>query len=60
MYNDSRQLLAATEEAVGAYVDAEARRMAPIPGSITNPFDRVLSEHRRLGWDAPVCGIMKP
>jgi acyl-CoA thioester hydrolase len=52
--------LAATAEAVSTYVDMTVRRSAAMPPVIADAIDRLLDEHARLGWDAPVCGTMKP
>jgi acyl-CoA thioester hydrolase len=51
--------LAATEEGIGAHVDLGRRRTSPIPPAIAAAFDRLLAEHERLPWPAPVCGAMK-
>ena len=57
---DELDVLAATAEVVSTYVDMTVRRSAPMPAGITDAMDRLLTEHRNLGWDAPVCGTMKP
>ena len=57
---DELDVLAATCEVVSTYVDMTVRRSAPMPAGITDAMDRLLTEHRNLGWDAPVCGTMKP
>jgi len=41
-------------------VDMTVRRSAVMPAVITDAIDRLLTEHASLGWDAPVCGAMKP
>ena len=51
---------AATSEMVSTYVDMTVRRSAPMPATITDAIDRLLTEHASLDWDAPVCGTMKP
>ncbi len=53
-------VLAATEEVVGTHVDLRTRRTAPMPPEVVAALDRLLAEHRRLPWEAPVCGVMKP
>jgi len=60
MINDHKQDVAATFEAVGAYIDMRTRRMAAFPPEITQPLDRLIAEHQQLEWPAPVCGIMRP
>lgn len=60
MINDQKRDVAATFEAVGAYIDMRTRRMAEFPPDITQPLDRFIAEHQQLAWPAPVCGIMHP
>jgi acyl-CoA thioester hydrolase len=53
-------VLAATEEVVGTHVNLRTRRTAPMPPEVAEALDRLLAEHRRLPWEAPICGVMKP
>jgi acyl-CoA thioester hydrolase len=57
---DGPDELAATAEVVSTHVDMTARRSSPMPPTITDAIDRLLTEHSRLGWAAPVCGAMAP
>ena len=57
---DELDVLAATAEVVSTYVDMTVRRSAAMPPVITDAIDRLLAEHTRLDWDAPVCGAMNP
>jgi acyl-CoA thioester hydrolase len=57
---DEFDALAATAETVSTYVDMTVRRSAAMPPVVTGGIDRLLAEHTRLDWDAPVCGAMKP
>ena len=57
---DEPDMLAATAEVVSTYLDMTVRRSAVMPAVITDAIDRLLTEHASLGWDAPVCGAMKP
>jgi acyl-CoA thioester hydrolase len=57
---DELGVLAATAEVVSTHVDLTVRRSSPMPPGVTAAIDRLLAEHTRLGWDAPVCGAMKP
>ena len=57
---DESNALAAVQEHVGAHIDMRVRRMAPLPPEITERFDRLVARQNALGWDAPVCGVMKP
>ncbi len=52
--------LAAVQEHVAAHIDMTVRRMAPLPPEITEPFDRLVHQHNQLGWQAPICGAMRP
>jgi acyl-CoA thioester hydrolase len=52
--------LAATEEAIASHVDMRSRRTSPWPVRATDVIDRLLAEHGSLGWETPVCGVMKP
>jgi acyl-CoA thioester hydrolase len=58
--NEDDGVIAATGEFVGAYIDMRERRMAVIPEPIAAAYDRLIEEHNRVGWDPPLCGIMKP
>ena len=57
---DEPGVLAATAEAVSTHVDMAVRRSSPMPPAVAAAIDRLLTEHTRLGWDAPVCGAIKP
>jgi len=57
---DESGALAATQEHVGAHIDMRVRRMAPFPAELAARFDNLVEAQNRLGWDAPVCGAMKP
>jgi acyl-CoA thioester hydrolase len=57
---DDTGALAATQEHVGAHIDMRIRRMAPWPPDIAACLDKLIAEQNKLGWDAPVCGVMKP
>jgi acyl-CoA thioester hydrolase len=58
MTNDDTGELAATSESVSTHVDIRVRRSSPMPPAITDAIDRLLAEHARLTWAAPVCGAM--
>ena len=57
---DESGALSATQEHVGAHIDMRTRRMAPMPEAITERFDRLVLEQNKVGWAAPVCGVMHP
>src|SRR4051794_30521724 len=54
MLNDELDVLAATCETVSTHVDMRTRRSSPMPPAITDAIDRLLTEHMKLPWDAPV------
>jgi len=56
---DETGALAAIQEHIGAHIDMKIRRMAPLPHSIASRFDEIVAEQDRLGWEAPICGVMK-
>ncbi|HKB38564.1 MAG TPA: thioesterase family protein [Gemmataceae bacterium] len=51
-------VLAATSECVSTHVDMKTRRSSPMLQPITAAIDRLLAEHSRLAWEAPICGAM--
>jgi acyl-CoA thioester hydrolase len=55
---DDTTRLAATCETVATHVDITIRRSSPWPETIAAAIDRMLAEHSRLDWAAPVCGAM--
>lgn len=59
MILDESGELAATEESLGTHVDMRIRRTSPMPPQVTAAFDRLVEEHSRQPWPAPVCGAMK-
>jgi acyl-CoA thioester hydrolase len=60
MFNDDAKVLSATVESVGTHVDLRIRRSSPMPTATAERFDRLIAEHARLPWPAPVCGVMRP
>jgi len=60
MVNETCGALAATLECVNSFADLTVRRTAPYPEKISRQIDALLAEHSRLGWEAPVCGVMGP
>ena len=54
----TRQRLASAFEYVSTGADLDARRTAPLPAAFAAELDRIIAEHARLGWPAPVCGVM--
>jgi acyl-CoA thioester hydrolase len=60
MVKEDGPALAATSEFVATHIDMRVRRSSPFPPPIAEALDRVLAEHARLAWPAPVCGVMHP
>ena len=60
LMRDEGNVLSATGEMVGTHVDMRIRRSSPFPEVITTLYDALLAEHNQLGWQAPVCGSMRP
>jgi acyl-CoA thioester hydrolase len=58
MVNETRGTLASTFECVNSFADLTLRRTAPYPPEIAARIDALLTDHRALRWDAPVCGVM--
>jgi len=56
---DEDRALAATGEFVSTHIDMAIRRSSPLPEATTAAFDRLLTEHERLPWAAPACGVMR-
>lgn len=57
--DDRDGVLSATGEITSAHVDMNIRRQSPFPESIAAAFDELLTAHRALAWEAPVCGTMR-
>lgn len=60
MINETTSRLAATLEVLGSHVNREIRRTSPFPPGIAAQIDQILAEQSQLGWDAPICGVLKP
>lgn len=58
--NRTRGLLASAFEYVSTGADLEARRTGPLPAEFAAYLDRMIAEHSRLTWPAPVSGVMSP
>ena len=54
----TRGRLASVFEYVSSGADLEARRTAPLPPEFAAVLDRMIDEHRRLAWPAPLCGVI--
>ncbi|RMG93338.1 MAG: thioesterase [Chloroflexi bacterium] len=60
MLNETTEKLAATLEVIGSHADIVQRRTSPFPPAIAARIDEMLVQHQSLGWEAPVCGVMRP
>lgn len=58
MVNETRGVVAATSEVLVAHADLDARRTTPFPADIAHALDERLREFERLGWEAPVAGLI--
>jgi len=54
----TRHRLASAFEYVSTGADLDSRRTAPLPAGFAVRLDRMIAEHSRLAWPAPVCGVM--
>jgi acyl-CoA thioesterase FadM len=57
---DETQALAATAEQISGHIDMRVRRMTPLAPELAARFDELVARQNQLGWEAPVCGSMKP
>ncbi|HET6574628.1 MAG TPA: thioesterase family protein [Fimbriiglobus sp.] len=57
---DEYDELAATAESISTHVDMRVRRSSPMPPAVADAIDKLVADHSRLGWGAPVCGAMTP
>ena len=60
MLIENTGILAATTELVGMHIDRQSRRSSPLPDHIAGAFDLLISEHKTLDWDPPLCSVMRP
>jgi acyl-CoA thioester hydrolase len=60
LVNETQGKLAATMEVLGSHVDLNQRRTSPFPPALAANIDAILKEQNRLGWDAPLCGVIRP
>ena len=58
--NRTRGRLASVFEYVSTGADLAARRSAPLPAGFAEQLDRLIAADARLGWPAPVCGVIAP
>ncbi|MCA9133333.1 MAG: thioesterase family protein [Planctomycetales bacterium] len=59
MFNEDKQDVSATFEAVGAYIDMRTRRMAVMPSDVGQPLDALIAQHAELDWPSGECGVMQ-
>ena len=58
--NHTRRQLASTLEFVSTAADLAARRTMPLPAGALRWLDEAIAAQARLGWIAPLCGVMAP
>jgi acyl-CoA thioester hydrolase len=56
----TRGRLASVFEYVSTGADLALRRTAPLVPELASELDLRIEEHSRLGWPAPVCGVIAP
>ena len=56
--NPAKQCVSATFEVVVANVDLSQRRMTLMLPEVLERMDAVIREHQKLGWAAPICGVL--
>lgn len=59
MVNESRQRVAATLEALGAFADLDARRIVSCPPEMEAGIGGFLEQCRSLGWQSETCGCIR-
>ena len=59
MINRDKQDLAAIFEAVSTHTDMSVRRSSPLPAFAVERIDQLIAEQTGLGWEAPVCGVIR-
>ena len=57
---DETGALAATQEHIGAHIDMRIAPHGALAARHCRAIRRLVEEQNRLGWDAPVCGVMRP
>ena len=60
MINETTGVLASTMEVLGTHADMKIRRTSPFPPALAARLDTTLDAQRRLDWEAPVCGFIRP
>ena len=60
MSKGTPEVLTTTCEFLCTHVDLSIRRSSPFPEPIVSAIDRLAAEQSALGWDAPVCGAIRP
>ncbi|HSR68908.1 MAG TPA: thioesterase family protein [Acidobacteriota bacterium] len=59
MVNESRRQVAATLEALGAFADLEARRIASCPPEMEEGVNIFLAQCQSLDWQSETCGCIR-
>jgi len=60
LWNKTLEGISATYEVVGTSVDLRLRNPAPFPSELMVKMDKMISAHKQLDWDPPLCGVMGP
>ena len=59
LVNESREQLAASVEVIAMNVDMKLKRGTPFPPEVLANLEQIVTEHQRLPWEAPTCGVMR-
>ena len=58
LVNETQDRVASTAEALVAFADMQARRVAPFPPDLAARMNDLLAQHNALAWEPPLSGIM--
>lgn len=60
MWNKTEKRISTTYEVVGTSVDLRLRKPAPFPTELGIEIDKIITQHKELDWEPPLCGVMGP
>jgi len=58
MWNKSRKQISASFEVVSMSMDMAKRKPTPFPVDVGIQMDSMVAAHKKLDWEAPLCGVM--
>jgi len=59
LINETTGRLAATMEALSSHAYLNARRKSPFPERFATALDALISSHKQLDCQAPLCGVIQ-